>query len=451
MKINDLIRMGLNNLSRRKARTALTIVGVIIGTISIVVMISIGIGMNASYKAQVMERGSLTTITIQKYGAIYDDKGNPIDYKEQKMDDSLLHKIQSMEHVKVATPVISKSIMITSGKYQTNMQLRVMDYSTFEEFGFPALVYGEYPSEGNEDIIVVGSYVPQYFYNPYSMRGQSKTVDFAKDRFKISFNDWEYQPQEGKRAKEIPWENSKFAVMEQSNSNEGYDYSCYMDINVFKKYYKDYIKILKAEDKRRAERSLTNYEQIKINVDNLKNVEEVQSAITDLGFSSESLAMELNAMIQTSSMLQMVLGGVGAVAMLVSAISIANTMVMSIYERTKEIGVMKVLGCIITDIKKLFLFEAGMIGLIGGIIGIIISYIASFCINKFGAPVFEALMQSGGNMAGGETVATKFSIIPLWLPLLAAAFAMLIGILSGYYPANRATKISAIEAMKSDG
>jgi ABC-type transport system, involved in lipoprotein release, permease component len=155
----------------------------------------------------------------------------------------------------------------------------------------------------------------------------------------------------------------------------------------------------------------------------------------------------LKPMEQTSNMLQMVLGGVGAVAMLVSAISIANTMVMSIYERTREIGVMKVLGCVIIDIKKLFLFEAGMIGLMGGILGIIISYIVSFCINKFGGPLFQALVSST-NLTGETT--TKYSVIPLWLPILAAAFAMTVGIISGYYPAKRATKISAIEAMKSE-
>ena len=190
------------------------------------------------------------------------------------------------------------------------------------------------------------------------------------------------------------------------------------------------------------------YTQIKINVDHVNNVSKVQAAIKELGFQSSSLSSQFEPMQETSKMLQMVLGGVGAVAMLVSAISIANTMVMSIYERTKEIGVMKVLGCVIADIKKLFLFEAGMIGLIGGIIGITISYITSIIINKFGGPLFEALMSSGSLY--GETGNTKFSIIPIWLPFLAAAFAIGVGLISGYFPAKRATKISAIEAMKSE-
>ena len=134
--------------------------------------------------------------------------------------------------------------------------------------------------------------------------------------------------------------------------------------------------------------------------------------------------------------------------MVVSAISIANTMVMSIYERTKEIGIMKVLGCIVTDIRKLFLLEAAIIGLFGGCIGIALGYISSWIINKFGAPVFGALM-SGNYMY--DMTNTKFSIIPIYLPFVALAISVAVGLGSGYFPARRATKISAIEAMKTEG
>ncbi|HWT26509.1 MAG TPA: FtsX-like permease family protein, partial [Mobilitalea sp.] len=126
----------------------------------------------------------------------------------------------------------------------------------------------------------------------------------------------------------------------------------------------------------------------------------------------------------------------------------ANTMVMSIYERTKEIGIMKVLGCVVKDIRMLFLFEAGMIGMLGGTIGIILGYITSWFINKFGQPIFGALM-SGSMML--DMTKTKFSIIPIYLPLISLVISVCVGLASGYFPARRATKISAIEAMKTEG
>ena len=154
----------------------------------------------------------------------------------------------------------------------------------------------------------------------------------------------------------------------------------------------------------------------------------------------------IEPMKETAEMMELVLGAIGAVAMLVSAINIANTMIMSIYERTKEIGIMKVLGCKVGDVRKLFLFEAGIIGLIGGIVGIGLSYLASWLLNTYGGQIFESLMSGSMGVAEGS----QFSVIPFWLPFFAAFFGMMVGVLSGFFPALRATKISAIEAMKSE-
>ena len=95
----------------------------------------------------------------------------------------------------------------------------------------------------------------------------------------------------------------------------------------------------------------------------------------------------------------------------------------------------------ISDIRKLFLFEASMIGFFGGVAGIGLSYLASYLLNKYGTQIGSAL---GGFSAGSG----KISVIPLWLALAALGFSVLVGILSGYYPARRATKIKALEAMR---
>jgi len=444
MKISDLFIMGLRNLSRRKARTALTVIGVIIGTISIVVMVSIGVGMNKNYESQVMELGSLTTITVERHAPIWDEDGNYIDTKEQTMDDSLVEMIKGIKHVKAVTPVISKSGQLTSGKYQSWMQIMAMDSSTFEAFDFPPLTSGSYPTAENNKVFVIGANIPNEFYDPRSRIWEPIAIDFSKDKVSFSFG-YEYMPDETKKS--FSMQLTDYAIMEKTDNWE-YDGVCYMDIDYFKSLYKKYASTLKTEDRKKAIRSLETYERIQISVDNVKNVDKVQDEIKNLGYQTTSLGMYLKPMQETSKMLQMVLGGIGAVSMLVSAINIANTMIMSIYERTKEIGIMKVLGCYIRDIKKLFLFEAGIIGLLGGTIGVILSYITSWGINKFGQPLFKSLF-AGNYMYNME--ATKFSVIPIWLPFIAAGLAILIGLVSGYYPANRATKISAIEAMKTDG
>jgi ABC-type lipoprotein release transport system permease subunit len=436
--------MGLRNLSRRKARTALTVIGVVIGTISIVVMFSIGIGMNTNFTSQVMQQGSLTTVTVERIANIMDDKGNYVNSKEQTIDDTLVEQIKGIDHVKAVSPVLYKDAILRSGKYEAYIQVFAMDSSTFDEFEFPALTSGTYPTPEDNKYIILGSDTLMNFYNPTSRNPVSKSVDLTKDKVTFQFNPYEYAVNEKKKPFSIKLTN--YGIMEKSNNWE-FDAACYMDINYFRSIYKKYTNTLNVEDRKKALAAIKNYEKIKITVDNIKNVTDVQDKIQELGFQTTSLAMYLKPMQETSNMLKMVLGGIGTIAMLVSAINIANTMIMSIYERTKEIGIMKVLGCVVRDIKKLFLFEAGMIGLIGGIIGIILSYLTSWAINNFGQPLFKALL-STNYMYNMES--TKFSVIPFWLPLVAAGFAFLVGIISGYYPANRATKISAIEAMKTD-
>ena len=450
MKISDLMKMGLRNLGRRKARTALTVVGIVIGTISIVVMISIGIGMNQSFRENLMQYGSFTVINMEKNQMSVDDKGNYSE-KKQKLDDKLIAKLRQIPHVKTVSPVFTLSAKLKSGNYENNVMVNVMDADSFEALEFPKLKDHKTYKRSNSRIklkLWVGAEGFQGFYNPSASTYQPKQVDPEKDRVTFSINDEDTLPRDEQGNLKIQLKDypTELAVFDTEGYSE-YAYGVYMDKVQFLEIYKDYVKQLPTDKRRIAEKKLKEYEGIKINADSVENVQDIQDTIKKLGYKSSSMSDYTQQIENFSKTIQMVLGGVGAISMLVAAISIANTMIMSIYERTKEIGVMKVLGCQIVDIKKLFLFEAAMMGLIGGVIGITCSYGASYLLNTFGGALGSALnmMGSGDEGAGG-----KLSVIPLWLPLLASGFAILIGIISGYYPASRATKISAIEAMKNE-
>jgi ABC-type antimicrobial peptide transport system permease subunit len=136
-----------------------------------------------------------------------------------------------------------------------------------------------------------------------------------------------------------------------------------------------------------------------------------------------------------------VLGGIGSISLIVAAIGIANTMVMSIYERTREIGVMKVIGASVSDVRRIFLTEASLIGLLGGVLGIALSIGISQLLNY----IFRST--EAGIRLGADAV---ISIIPIWLIALSLIFSSLIGLMAGYFPAKRATKLSAIEAIKTE-
>ena len=449
MKISDLMKMGLRNLGRRKARTALTVVGIVIGTISIVVMISIGIGMNQSFRENLMQYGSFTVINMEKEQADFDENGNYSGEKKQKLDDKLIAKLKQIPNVKTVSPMIELSVKLKSGNYESNSFIKVMDADSFEDLEFPKLKDNKTYQRGhnkNKIKIWAGNEMLSRFYNPNSSNYQSKAITPGKDRVVMMIYDEETLPRDDKGVIKIQLKEyaTDLAVFDTAEYNE-YSYNMYMDKVQFINIYKDYVKQLPPDKKRKAEKKLKEYEGIKINADNVEDVKNIQEAIKEMGYKSSSMSDYTKQIENFSKTIQMVLGGVGAISMLVAAISIANTMIMSIYERTKEIGVMKVLGCHIGDIKKLFLFEAAMMGLIGGVIGITCSYVASYLLNTFGGALGNAL-----NMFGGGEGGSKLSVIPIWLPFVAASFAIVIGIISGYYPASRATKISAIEAMKNE-
>ena len=166
----------------------------------------------------------------------------------------------------------------------------------------------------------------------------------------------------------------------------------------------------------------------------------INEQIKEMGYQSYTSAEWITKMQEQSQMTQMVLAGIGGVSLLVAAIGITNTMVMSIYERTREIGIMKVIGCYLKDIRTMFLTEAGLIGFFGGICGVGLSYGISFLLNKFagGASI-------GMGMGGG----TSISSIPLWLSVLAIGFAILVALIAGFFPARRAMRLSALEAMRN--
>ncbi len=125
--------------------------------------------------------------------------------------------------------------------------------------------------------------------------------------------------------------------------------------------------------------------------------------------------------------------------MFVAAIGIANTMMMSIYERTKEIGVIKVLGCDMGNIRNMFLMESGFIGFLGGVIGLMISFGVSYAMNNF-LGLGQAMMGVEGDI----------SRIPLWLAASGVVFAVFVGMAAGFFPSLRAMKLSPLAAIRNE-
>ena len=159
-----------------------------------------------------------------------------------------------------------------------------------------------------------------------------------------------------------------------------------------------------------------------------------------LGFSAFSLNDALQGAKRAFLILDIVLGLIGSIALAVSSLGIMNTMVMSILERTREIGIMKAIGGSDGDIRRIFLIEASAIGFIGGVAGVVLGWVVGRVIN-FGANVY--IERQGG------TPGNLFSL-PFWLIGGAIGFSIAISLLAGSYPAARAAQLDPIQALRHD-
>lgn len=451
MKFLDLLTMSANNLFRRKLRTFLTVLGVIIGTASIVVMISLGIGLNQFTIEQFSSYGSLTAIQVYNYGGRGQEDKNP---EDSFMTRDTMEVFSSIPHVVSAYPQLEMYIVMKQGIYEGQLRMVGLPLEAMSDI---KLKEGTLPSPDSPDLeMVVGNMVPQNFQNfktgeGYWETGKMPDVDFINTPvFTIFDTDSYYSSrysgggEEGSKPKP-----PKKYLIKTSGLVEGgvedwnqYSNSVYVELDKLETQLKHIFKkkVIPGQptNKKGKPYNYFIYEQATVNVDDMNNVVEVQKAINNMGYEANSQMEWLEQSQKQSNMVQAVLGGIGAVSLFVAAIGIANTMMMSIYERTKEIGVIKVLGCAMENIRTMFLIEAGFIGFIGGVIGVALSYLISFLINKFLA---GALMQG---------MTASLSVIPIWLALASIGFAVLIGMLAGLFPALRAMKLSPLAAIRNE-
>ncbi len=451
MKFRDLLIMSINNLRRRKLRTVLTVLGVVIGTASIVVMVSLGIGLNELTMEQIASYGSLTTIEVyseSRWGMSSSDSKTEPNY----ITDDVIKQLKRLPHVKGASPVLSVSVLMKQGVYQAHASMKGVSQEFLNEI---PLEEGRLPTAKDKELsMVLGNMILTQFSNSktgegYWDTGKAPDVDLMNKPLYVIFDMDAYYssryPSEGGNAVKPPkkYMIPTAGVVEGGIDNwNSYSYDVYVEVGLLQEQLKRIFKKnpIPGQPTNKKGKALPYlvYDSAQVFVDDMENVTEVQSAIANLGYQAQSNMEWLEQSRKQSQMVQAVLGGIGAVSLFVAAIGIANTMMMSIYERTKEIGVMKVLGCDMRNIRDMFLLESGFIGFMGGVVGILLSMLVSIVINRF----------AGGQALTG--MAGDLSRIPLWLNLAALGFAVFVGMAAGFLPATRAMKLSPLAAIRNE-
>jgi len=356
----------------------------------------------------------------------------------------MMDKISEIPGVEIATPLYDSYAKIIADRYEVTTSIMGIKPEALPYLGIE-IAEGRLLTEDDDLHMLFGGQVPQRFQRPsstsgmrggyydYNQQNSEPLVDVMEVNLKLTYD--------------MGWDNSRQYEQYRAEAvgiiggeaYNRYSYSIIMPLDTVVRLAQE-----NGSDNNRSGRFEPEYNQVMVKAASLDDVASITEGIQALGLQSYSLNEILEEAKKSTELIRIILGGIGAISMLVAALGITNTMVMSIYERTREIGVMKVLGAKLADIGKLFLVESALIGLFGGIVGLGASFGISYILNN---------VIMGGGMGGGMIgmpVQAKMSIIPPWLVILALAFTSGIGLISGLYPAIRAMRLSALDAIRTE-
>ncbi len=400
--------MALETVWENKLRSILTISGVTVGVLTVMIMVSIIQGLNRSFAEQIEALGS-NTIFISKFSPSF---GRPPGQeermrKELTMDDAqaLRDEVPQLVGVSPLRRKLAEVIRYKEKQSETPILFGVTPYYEF--------VHSQYLDTGR-------------FITDTDVRERTNIAVLGRDVKKALFGD---EDPIGKDVKVGGYPFRVVGVMSDLGQffGQSRDNSIFIPISTFEKYYKDIpmpevVFVIVARPRSR--------EVVKVTIEEIKDVLRRRRQVPiggkdTFGVSSQDSLLDIYN--QLTGATYLVLTAVSAVALMIGGIGVMNIMLVSVTERTKEIGIRKAVGATHFDILSQFLIEAVVLTAIGGIIGLLIGEGVSLLINTYSPlPAF----------------------VPLWAILVGIGMSAMVGIVFGMYPAWKAARLDPIEALR---
>ena len=467
MILRDQFRYALGHLWKTRLRTILTAAGVSIGIGAMTSMVSVGLGTQRTVLRAFNEGNILTAVMVHP--------GAPTEEAPEDslptLDSGAIAVFRTLPGVRDVYPLLAIAGLLRSGEEQLFRGLEGMPARILAEQidgGAVEVLAGRAYFEGETNAIVLSERAAQRLL-PDSTELETllgDTVVFGAARAPLAEKINQVVPESLPR--DLPPSLGNLAPMLRAlpvaemlgavpmgllepvrlqltvvgvvkgagNLSDFVGLSLWVPIEtiepLYSQTYQDLESILTGEVGDRG------YPAVQVLTSDVMAVSFVQDTIEAMGYQAESILDQIDQIRRGFLIMNSMLGTIGGVSLFVAAMMIVNTLVMAVLERTREIGLLKSMGATDGDVLRLFLTEAGVIGLLGGFGGLILGYIVARVTNVFANIQFER---------AGE-VSVDLVAFTVWLILGGMAFALVVSLLAGYYPARRAAKVDPVVALR---
>lgn len=390
----DLFRLATRMFRTNLSRTVLTILGISVGIGTILFLVSLGYGLQRVILSQITTSDALLSLDV----TVSDLEGVSLGQESAEM-------IRDMENVDIISPLVTMASRMKVDEISSEITANFVDSNFFRLDG-TTLKDGDFYEAEEKNKVIVSSASLQLFSIP-------EEEAIGK---KVSFSAYK--------------ESDDTNLREQVQLGEGFEIVGIVDDEASSFVYLPYSLVDKI--------GAVDFSKIKVKVDKEENLEIVRSSLIEQNYLVSALSDIIEQANQIFGVAQIVLALFGVIALIVSAIGMFNTMTIALLERTQEIGIMKALGATSMDVWQMFLSESVIIGFTGGVGGILIGLL--------GGEVFNNIINVLAGAYGGDKIDLFYT--PLWFITTVTLFSTFVGLLTGFYPAKRAARISALVALR---
>jgi putative ABC transport system permease protein len=466
MKTYDLTELALRNLRESSLRNSLTTIGISVGVASLVAMLSLGIGLQKLATRRLVSSGLFDTVVVMSRrdlrGFGRDDERNTATAAESRtLDEPARQEIERLPDVLEAYPDIR---FITEIRYQDKPHLTMVSgipasakandaFSTMQgnffssdsapevilqkSFAAELLNKAEAAKPGQEDEIPVAELAKPLLGQELTLRYAQRAAPPADEATSAGKS----EGQASDAAYSVISKEQKLKIVGVSDLDPDSMRGAARARVFLPLKLAESLHVMQPSDLRDNMRGFNkqpSYSTISVRVKSPKQIESVEQAIKKLGFNTFSILDATRSLRQFFAVLDLFLGIFGSLALAVASIGIVNTLVMAILERRREIGIMKAIGASDGDVKKLFFAEAGAMGALGGVVGVVLGWLIGHVIN-LGTNIY---------LKRQSLPPESFWSVPWWLVGAAIVFAFVVSLVSGLYPAARAARLDPVQALR---